>query len=141
METSSALGAYHVTIIEGVVYKKSMIFKCLRISKRVFDISSWNLFDINSKSWIIGALVILETRLKFLIWAVGFWTFFEVSVLAQVFSLRHLCSMYILSRVVRDFLMIWSSEPIINTMQIFVKSALWSGPYKVLISVALIRKT
>ena len=40
-ETLSALGACHVTIIGGVVFKKCMIFEVfLRISRRVFDISS-----------------------------------------------------------------------------------------------------
>ena len=44
-ETLSALGACHVTFIERVVYERSMIFEgFLRISRRVFDISSWNLF-------------------------------------------------------------------------------------------------
>ena len=61
-ETLSALGACHVTIIGGVVYKNSMIFK-------VFGVYLSE-FLTNIKILIMGALVTLETRLKILILAI-----------------------------------------------------------------------
>ena len=72
----------------------------------------------------------------------------QTRFLWTLISLRKISSIYVLSRVVRDEIKNSSAEPITNTRpgfrkidQIFVKSALWSSPYKVPFSVALTRKT
>ena len=83
---------------------------------------SYLVVEINIKILIIGSMVNLERRLKVPIFAV-FWRFWaslnKLFVMVQAFSLgRKISSMYILSLVVRDFFMIPSSEPIINTMHI-----------------------
>ena len=132
-KTLSALGACHVTIIGGKVYKKSMIFEvfweCLGefliFVREIFLVArSYLVCCDNIKSLIKGAPVTLEMRIKFPILAVfwRFWLFFELFVLAHAFSLGHwfftkIGSMYILSHLGRDFFMKASFEPIINTMQ------------------------
>ena len=78
-ETVLALGTCHVTIIEGVVYKKSMIFEfsCEYLSEyvtflcKIFLVArSYLVVVINIKTLTMGALVTLETRLKLPILAV-----------------------------------------------------------------------
>ena len=63
----------------------------------------------------------------------------------MIFSLK-LIPIYVILGVMKDFFMSVTTKPKINTMQTKVsknlaKSALWSYPYKVPISVLLIRKT
>ena len=158
-ETLSALGDCHVTIIGGVLNKKSMIFRFLEYMSATFwyffmktflVLRSYRVLVINIKILIMSPLVTLKTRLKVLILAVfwQFWAFFVKFVLAKVFSLWHwfftktqfivygfTCS----KRFFHD-VKLWANNQY-NADQIFVKSALWSGPYKVPFSVLLIRKT
>ena len=79
-ETLSAIEIGHVTIIGGLVYKKSMIFKVFGVyisasfwyffMKSFLVLRSYWFLVINIKSVIMGALVTLETRLKVPILAV-----------------------------------------------------------------------
>ena len=72
-ETLSVLGGCHVTIIGGVVYKKSLISRFLKnisanfwyfIVKYFLVARSYCVLVMNIKILIKGALVSLETRLK-----------------------------------------------------------------------------
>ena len=72
-ETLSALEACHVTIIGGVVYEKSIIFEVFENISVNFQslfvrsfllVGSDRVLVINTKSFIMGALATLETRLK-----------------------------------------------------------------------------
>ena len=98
-ETLSALGVCHVTITEGVVYKKSMIFKFFLeyisasfwyfFMKSFLVVRSYRVLVINIKILIMGALGTLEARLKVPILAI-FWrflAFLKLSVLVQAFDL------------------------------------------------------
>ena len=88
-------------------------------------VRSYQVLVIEINILIMSALVTLETRLKVPIMAIFWrlWANLELFDLAQAFSLGHwfilrkISSMYILSRAVKDFFMMSSSEPIINTMQ------------------------
>ena len=122
-----------MTVIMGVICKKFMIFEvfCEYLIK-FFYFFSWNFFGSNIlssccdniKILSMGALIILEDTLKVPILAV-FWrflTFFELSILGKPLVLNTvmlwtISSMYVLLRVVRDFLVILSSEPIIDAKQ------------------------
>ena len=84
---------------------------------------SYKVLALNIKSMIISAVDTLEMRLKVPILAIFWrlWAFFELSLVAQTFSLGH------------------NNQH--NASQIFLKSAIWSGPYKMPFSGLLIRKT
>jgi len=150
-----------VTIIGGVVYKKSMLFEVfweypnqflIFIREIILVSRSYQVFVIHNKSLIIDVLDTQDTRLKVRFWPScrfwRFWDFFELSVLAQVFSLGHrffsenefngltfTCSKRFFHEI-----KFWANNQY-NADQIFVNSAPWSGPNKVPFSVVLIRKT
>ena len=99
-KTLSALGACHVTIIGGVEYEKSMIFVVLGAYFIEFLILLHKIFfgskilpsscDVCQK-FGYECFTALETRLKVPILAIScrLLAFFELSILAQAFSLGH----------------------------------------------------
>ena len=111
-------GVCYVTIIGGMVDKKSIIFEVFWKYRSKFLIflhvivlaRSYRILVINIKSLIIDGLATLETSLKVPILVVfwQFWAFSSFFVLVQAFILSHWfvyvnSSMYVLLREVRDF--------------------------------------
>ena len=141
LETFSA---YHVTIIRGVVYKKSMIFevfweyvsKFLVFPHEIFFVArSYRVLVIKSKKSYCGCFSYPGNEAQSPVFGDfwRFWAFFELSVQLNVSTFT--CSKKIFHNIK------FGARNQYNADQIFVKSALWSGPYKVPFSVLLIRKT
>ena len=92
----------------------------------------------------------LKTRLKSSNFGrfLRFWAFFKLFVLAQTFSLGHWLFMKNLFNIFTltcgkrflHYIKFWANNKH-NAVHIFIKSALWSGPYKLPFSALQIRKT
>ena len=151
-ETLSALGVCHVTMIGGAVYKKYTIFEVFGAYLRESFIFFLEIFF---RSKILPISCDKHQKLDYGCSTYAgneskspdfgrFWrfvAFFELFVLPETFHTDYIIR-YMISRVVRFFhnIKLWANNQY-NADQIFVKSALWSGPYKVLLSVLLIRET
>ena len=139
----------------------------LRFSKFLEPISEFSIFfheifmvarsdrilATHINSLLICALVGLETRLKVSIltifddfgrfWRCRFWH--KPLTYDNDLSLKF-CPIYLLLRDIKEFFIAVTIKPKSNTTQTrssknLAKCALWSGPYKMPISVLLIRKT
>ena len=133
-ETLLAQGACHVTITEGVVYKKSMIFEVFGVYLSEFLIFLHEIFfgskilpsscdkhqnfDYGSSSYPGNEAQSPDFGHFLTILGIFRAVCFGTSLYPRtLIFLWKISSMYVLSRVVKDFFMISSFEPIINTMQ------------------------